>query len=168
MSAMTMLTMIRRHATLPRSVYKRIVLLDIRGGIRNVFHACSWMTSHGRTDGRTLCVTLVSHSLVLFLRCHLEQRRTLAGDETFGFEALHDRPVGVVRQRKHHSPALDLACAVRQPNRKAQIPRQPFPRSILVANVTRTSLTCREEIGRVWRVRESATRMLRGNCYRGI
>jgi len=33
-----------------------------------------------------------------------------------------------------------------------EIPRKQFPRSILVANVARMSLTCHEEIGRVGRV----------------
>ena len=35
---------------------------------------------------------------------------------------------------------------------QAKIPREQFPRSILVANVMRLSLTCHEEIGRVGRV----------------
>jgi len=37
--------------------------------------------------------------------------------------------------------------------RLAKIPREQFPRSNLVADVTRMSLTCHEEIGRVGRVR---------------
>jgi len=48
------------------------------------------------------------------------------------------------------------------------IRREQFPRSILVANVTRMSLTCYEEIGHtgIESVHEDVTRMLRGNCYR--
>jgi len=34
----------------------------------------------------------------------------------------------------------------------AEIPRKQFPSSILVANVTRMSLTCHKKIGRVGRV----------------
>jgi len=52
-------------------------------------------------------------------------------------------------------------------SRKAWIPREKFPRSILVANVTRMSLTCYEELACVGRVHEDVTRMLRGNCFRG-
>jgi len=47
---------------------------------------------------------------------------------------------------------------------KAKIPPEQFPRSILVANVTRMSLTRDDEIWRVGRV----TRMLRGNWSSGI
>ena len=35
---------------------------------------------------------------------------------------------------------------------KAEIPREQFPRNILVGNVTTVSLTCHEKIGRVGRV----------------
>jgi len=42
-----------------------------------------------------------------------------------------------------------------------EIPREQFTRSILVANITRMSITCHEEIGRVRNVSdEDVTRML--------
>jgi len=47
---------------------------------------------------------------------------------------------------------------------KAQIPREQFPRSILVAKVTRKSLTS----GVSGVSDEDATRILRGNCFSGI
>ena len=56
--------------------------------------------------------------------------------------------------------------------REAEIPREQFPRSILVAYsrdiLARMSLTCHEKIGRVGRVGKDVTRMLRGNCFCGI
>jgi len=51
-------------------------------------------------------------------------------------------------------------CKSQKPMNKFQIPREQFPCSIFVANVTKMSLTCYEEIGRVGRV----TRMLRGTA----